>query len=165
MWVESAEVVAQESSPCRRPVSWPAARDDDVGRTTRRLHHRAVAPGALQAVIVRFKLRTTGSCLLSPPHPEPSTPETLRLLYDFERLKTDPAGQHAVANSMRSLLTPEQLCQRRGATFARLRMLQGSLGSQPAPYASSLLPRSRARAPCGVGAFAPAPVARVLASR
>ena len=34
-----------------------------------------------------------------------------------------------------------------------------------APYASSLLPRSRARARCGVGAFAPAPNARVLASR
>jgi hypothetical protein len=49
-------------------------------------------------------------------------PETLRLLYDFARLKTDAAEQHAVANSLRSPLTPEQLCQRRGATFARLRM-------------------------------------------
>ena len=48
-------------------------------------------------------------------------PETLRLLYDFARLKTDAAEQHAVANSLRSPLTPEQLCQRRGATFARLR--------------------------------------------
>ena len=37
-------------------------------------------------------------------------PETLRLLYDFARLKTDAAEQHAVANS-----------QRRGTTFARLR--------------------------------------------
>jgi hypothetical protein len=45
------------------------------------------------------------------------------LLYDFARLKTDAAEQHAVANSPRSPLTPEQLCQRRGATFARLRML------------------------------------------
>jgi hypothetical protein len=45
-------------------------------------------------------------------------PETLRLLYDFARLKTDAAEQHAVANSLRSPLTPEQLCQRRGATFA-----------------------------------------------
>jgi hypothetical protein len=34
-------------------------------------------------------------------------PETLRLLYDFARLKTDPAEQHAVANSLRSPLTPE----------------------------------------------------------
>jgi hypothetical protein len=34
-----------------------------------------------------------------------------------------------------------------------------------APYASSLLPRSRARARCGIGAFAPAPAAHVLASR
>jgi len=34
-----------------------------------------------------------------------------------------------------------------------------------APYASSLLPRSRARARCGVGVFAPAPIAHVLASR
>jgi len=49
-------------------------------------------------------------------------PETLRLLYDFARLKTDAAEQHAVANPLRSPLTPEQLCQRRGATFARLRM-------------------------------------------
>jgi hypothetical protein len=66
-------------------------------------------------------------------------PESLRLLYDFARLKTDAAEQHAVANSLRSPMTPEQLCQRRGATFARLRMeaqlyrsgpqLQGSLGS------------------------------------
>jgi hypothetical protein len=66
-------------------------------------------------------------------------PESLRLLYDFARLKTDAAEQHTVADSLRSPLTPEQLCQRRGATFARLRMeaqlyrsgpqLQGSLGS------------------------------------
>ena len=34
-----------------------------------------------------------------------------------------------------------------------------------APYASSLLPRFRARARRGVGAFAPAPAAHVLASR
>ena len=34
-----------------------------------------------------------------------------------------------------------------------------------APYASSLLARSRARALCGVGAFAPAPAAHVRASR
>jgi len=34
-----------------------------------------------------------------------------------------------------------------------------------APYASSLLARSRARARCGVGGFAPAPTAHVLASR
>ena len=34
-----------------------------------------------------------------------------------------------------------------------------------APHASSLLPRSRARARCGLGAFAPAPAAHVLASR
>ena len=40
-------------------------------------------------------------------------------LYDF---KTDAAEQHAVANSLRPPLTPEQLCQHRGATFARLRM-------------------------------------------
>jgi hypothetical protein len=37
-------------------------------------------------------------------------PEILRLLFDFARLKTDAAEQHAVANS-----------QRRGTTFARLR--------------------------------------------
>jgi hypothetical protein len=65
---------------------------------------------------------------------------------------------------------------RRGATFARLRM-QAQLYSLrasatrltgkhwAAPYASLLLPRSRARARCGVGAFAPAPTAHVLASR
>ena len=34
-----------------------------------------------------------------------------------------------------------------------------------APYTSSLLPRSRARARCGLGAFAPGPAAHVLASR
>jgi hypothetical protein len=45
-------------------------------------------------------------------------PATLRLLYDFRRLKTDAAEHHAVANSIRSPLTPEQLCQRRGETFA-----------------------------------------------
>ena len=79
-------------------------------------------------------------------------PESLRLLYDFARLKTDAAEQHAVANSLRSPLTPEQLCQRRGATFARLRM-EAQLYSLraaatrltgkhwAAPYASSLLPR------------------------
>jgi len=102
-------------------------------------------------------------------------PETLRLLYDFARLKTDAAEQHAVANSLRSPLTPEQLCQRRGATFARLRMeaqlyclraaatrLTGKYWA--APYASSLLARSRARARCGAGAFAPAPAALVRAS-
>ena len=49
-------------------------------------------------------------------------PATLRLLYDFARLKTDAAELHATANSIRSASTPEQLCQRRGATFARLRM-------------------------------------------
>ena len=103
-------------------------------------------------------------------------PESLRLLYDFARLKTDAAEQHAVANSLRSPLTPEQLCQRRGATFARLRMeaqlysLRASATRLTgkhwaAPYASSLLPRSRARARCGVGAFAPAPTAHVLAHR
>jgi hypothetical protein len=87
-------------------------------------------------------------------------PETMRLLYDFARLKTDAAEQHAVANS-----------QRRGATFARLRM-EAQLYSLRAsatrltgkywatPYASSLLPRSRARARCGIGAFAPAPAAQ-----
>jgi hypothetical protein len=93
-------------------------------------------------------------------------PETLRLLYDFARLKTDVAEQHAVANSLRSPMTPEQLCQRRGATFARLRMeaqlyslrasatrLTGKYWA--APYASSLLPRSRARAGCGIGGFCP----------
>ena len=103
-------------------------------------------------------------------------PETLRLLYDFARLKTDAAEQHAAANSTRSPLTPEQRCQRRGATFARLRMeaqlyclraaatrLTGKYWA--APYASSLLARSRARARCGAGAFAPAPAALVRASR
>jgi hypothetical protein len=89
-------------------------------------------------------------------------PETLRLLYDFARLKTAAAEQHAVANSLRSPMTPEQLCQRRGATFARLR-IEAQLYSLrasatrltgkhwAAPYASSLLPRSRARARCGSG--------------
>ena len=48
--------------------------------------------------------------------------EALCLLYDFARRKTDAAEQHVVANSLRSPLTPEQLIQRRGATFARLRM-------------------------------------------
>jgi hypothetical protein len=84
-------------------------------------------------------------------------PETLRRLYDFARLKTDAAEQHAVANSLRLPLTPEQLYQRRGATFARLRM-EAKLYSLRASatrltgkhwaalYASSLLPRSRARA-------------------
>jgi hypothetical protein len=103
-------------------------------------------------------------------------PESLRLLYDFARLKTDAAEQHAVANSLRSPLTPEQLCQRRGATFARLQM-EAQLYSLraaatqltgkylAAPHASSLLSRSRARARCGLGAFAPAPAAHVLASR
>jgi len=103
-------------------------------------------------------------------------PESLRLLYDFARLKTDAAEQHAVANALRSPLTPEQLCQRRGATFARLRMeaqlyclraaatrLTGKYWA--APYASSLLARSRARARCGVRAFAPAPASHVRASR
>jgi hypothetical protein len=73
-------------------------------------------------------------------------PESLRLLYDFARLKTDAAKQHAVANTLRSPLTPEQLCQRRGATFTRLRMeaqlyslraaatrLTGSTGLRPMP--------------------------------
>ena len=103
-------------------------------------------------------------------------PATLRLLYDFARLKTDAAEQHAAANTLRSPLTPEQLCQRRGATFARLRMeaqlyclraaatrLTGKYWA--APFASSLLARSRARARCGAGAFAPAPAALVRASR
>jgi len=103
-------------------------------------------------------------------------PATLRLLYDSARLKTDATEQHLVANSLRSPLTPEQLCQRRGATFARLRVeaqlysLRASATRLTgkhwaAPYASSLLPRSRARARCGVGAFAPAPTGHVLASR
>ena len=48
--------------------------------------------------------------------------ESLRLLYDLARLKTDAAEQHAAVNSLLPPLTPEQLCQRRGATFARLRM-------------------------------------------
>jgi len=73
-------------------------------------------------------------------------------------------------------MTPEQPCQRRGATFARLRMeaqlyslralatrLTGKYWA--APYAYSLLPRSRSGVRCGVGAFAPAPAAHVLASR
>ena len=66
--------------------------------------------------------------------------------------------------------------QRRGATFARLRMesqlysLRASATRLTgkhwaAPYASSLLPRSWARARCGVGAFAPAPTTHVLAHR
>jgi hypothetical protein len=103
-------------------------------------------------------------------------PATLRLLYDFARLKTDAAEHHAVANSLRSPLTPEQLCQGRGATFARLRIavqlysLRASATRLTgkhwaAPYASSLLARSRARAWCGVGDLAPAPAAHVLASR
>ena len=95
------------------------------------------------------------------------------LLYDFARLETDAAEQHAVANSLRSPLTPEQLCQRRGATFARLRMeaqlyclrAAATRFTGAAPYASSLLARSRARARCGAGAFAPAPAAHVRASR
>ena len=99
-------------------------------------------------------------------------PETLRLLYDFARLKTDAAEQHAVANSLRSPLTPEQLCQRRGTTFARLRM-EAQLYSLrvsatritgkhwAAPYASSPLPRSRARARYGVGAFVSRPISGV----
>jgi hypothetical protein len=103
-------------------------------------------------------------------------PATLRLLYDFARLKTDVAELHAIANSIRSASTPEQLCQRRGATFARLRMaaLLYSLRASAtrltgkhwaAPYASSLLDRSRARALCGAEAPALASAARVPASR
>jgi hypothetical protein len=102
--------------------------------------------------------------------------KTLRFLYDFARLKTDAAEHHTVANSLRSPPTPDQLCQRRGATFARLRMaaqlysLRASATRLTgkhweAPYASSLLARSRARARCGAGALAPAPAAHVLASR
>jgi len=102
-------------------------------------------------------------------------PETLRLLYDFARLKTDAAEHHAVVNSLRSPLTPGQLCQRRGATFARVRMaaqlyiLRASATRLTgkhwaAPYASSLLARSRARARCGVGALDSAPAAHMLAS-
>ena len=84
--------------------------------------------------------------------------------------------RRAVAKSLRSPLTPVELCQRRGAAFARLRM-EAQLYSLrasatrftgkywAAPYASSLLPRSRARARCGLGAFAPAPADHVLASR
>jgi hypothetical protein len=103
-------------------------------------------------------------------------PATLRLLYDFARLKTDAAENHAATNSTRPPLTSEQLCQRRGATFARLRMeaqlyclraaatrLTGKHWA--APFASSLLARSRARARCGAGVFAPAPAAHVRASR
>ena len=103
-------------------------------------------------------------------------PATMRLLYDFARLKTDAAELHAIANSIRSSSTPEQLCQRRGATFARLRMaaqlysLRASAtlltGKHWAElYASSLLARSRARARCGAGALAPVSAAHVLASR
>ena len=99
-------------------------------------------------------------------------PETLRLLYDFARLKTDAAERHAAENSTRSPLTPEHLCQRRGATFARLRMYSlwaaatRLIGKYlAASYASSLLVRSRARARRGVGAFVPAPAAHVRASR
>jgi hypothetical protein len=101
---------------------------------------------------------------------------SLHLLYDFARLKTDAAAQRAVANSLRSPLKPEQLCQRRGAMFALLRMeahlyslraaaarLTGKHWA--APYASSLLTGSRARAQRGVGAVAPAPAAHVPASR
>jgi hypothetical protein len=77
-------------------------------------------------------------------------PATLRLLYDFARLKTDAAEQHAVANSIRSPLTPTQLCHRHGATLDRLRMavqlysLRASATRLTgkhwaAPYASSLL--------------------------
>jgi hypothetical protein len=99
-------------------------------------------------------------------------PKTLRLLYDFARLKTDAGEQHAVANSLRSPLTPERLCQRRGTTFARLRM-EAQLYSLrvsatritgkhwAAPYASSPLPRSRARARYGVGAFVSRPISGV----
>jgi hypothetical protein len=103
-------------------------------------------------------------------------PATLRLLYDFERLKTDAAVLHAIENSIRSPSTPEQLCQRRGATFARLWMaaqlysLRASATRLTgkhwaAPYASSLLARSRARARCGAGALAPVSAAHVLALR
>jgi len=99
-----------------------------------------------------------------------------RLLYDFARLKTDAAEFHTITNSIRSASTPEQLCQRRGATFARLRMaaqlysLRASATRLTgkhwaAPYASSLLARSRARARCGVEAPALASAARVPASR
>jgi hypothetical protein len=56
------------------------------------------------------------------PRPCAEIGEALRLLYDFARLKTDAAEQHAVANSLRSPLAPGQLCQRRGAMFARRRM-------------------------------------------
>ena len=92
-------------------------------------------------------------------------PATLRLPYDFARLKTDAAEQHAVANSLRSPLTPEQLCHRRGVTFARLRMTALTGKHWAAPYASSLLARSRARARCGAEAPALASAARVPASR
>jgi hypothetical protein len=111
-------------------------------------------------------------------HPSPANliNASTRVLYDFARLKTDAAEQHAVANSLRSPLTPEQLSQRRSATFARLRM-EAQLYSLraaaarltgkhwAAPCAFSLLTRSRARARCRVGALAPAPAAHVLASR
>ena len=63
-------------------------------------------------------------------------PETLRLLYDFARLKTDAAEQHAVANSQRSPLTPEQL-----ASAAALRSLDSGwnlscIASGPQPQGS-----------------------------
>jgi len=182
---------------------WTAARDGDVGQATGRPHHRAATPRGLWTValpsappvgrrgteyaydehalhkvtkhhkwlqaqnywFVPVAAATTGEL----------HPECLRLLYDFPRLKTDAAGQHAVVSSLRSPLAPEQLCQRRGATFARLRMeaqlycLRASATRLTgkhwaAPYASSLLARSRSRVRCGVGAFAPAPTAHVLAS-
>jgi len=87
---------------------------------------------------------------------------SLNLPYDFARLKTDAAEQRAVANSLRSPLTSGQLCQRRGAMFARLRMeaqlysIRASAARLnwkhwAAPYASSLLTGSRARARRGSG--------------
>jgi len=80
-------------------------------------------------------------------------PATMRLLYDFARLKTDAAEHHAIANSIR-----------RGATFARLQM--AAAGKHwAAPYASSLLARSRAWARCGAEAPAPASATLVPASR
>ena len=95
--------------------------------------------------------------------------------YKLACLETCSAS-HAVANSIRLASTPEQLCQRRGAMFARLRMaaqlysLRASATRLTgkhwaAPYASSLLARSRARARCGAEAPALASAARVPASR
>jgi hypothetical protein len=159
------------SAPClddallRAPFTPSTSRER--ARTLRRLPRPASTPQTDNTTTTTTGIHATDPLLVSTtPYYAHLSPLLLRArgaLQDLDRTPQEPGhyddyhDQAALSYAMCLYLIQLYSLQ------ASATQLTGTYWA--APYASSLLPRSRARARCGLRAFAPAPAAHVLASR